>query len=94
MIFALLPQPTVTTRLLAPAATSPNDLPQFRWINTLLGNLKTSFSGTFHAFNFGKYARRYRPGHCFRINRRFSTSGMTKRITKGACCCIPLTEGD
>ena len=27
----------------------PNDLPQFRWINTLLGNLKTSFSGTFHA---------------------------------------------
>ncbi len=41
----------------------PNDLPQFRWINTLLGNLKTSFSGTLHAFNFGKYARRY-PGGC------------------------------
>jgi len=38
----------------------PDDLPQFRWINTLLGNLKTSFSGTFHAFNFDKYARRYR----------------------------------
>jgi hypothetical protein len=37
----------------------PNDLPQFRWINTLLGNLKTSFSGTFHAFNFDKYARLY-----------------------------------
>ena len=37
----------------------PNELPQFRWINTLLGNLKTSFSGTFHAFNFDKYARRY-----------------------------------
>ena len=30
----------------------PNDLPQFRWINTVLGNLKTSFSGTFHAFNY------------------------------------------
>ena len=27
----------------------PNDLPQFRWINPLLGNLKTSFSGTSHA---------------------------------------------
>ena len=37
----------------------PNDLPQFRWINILLGNLKTSFSGTFHAFNFDKYAKRY-----------------------------------
>jgi len=32
----------------------PNDLPQFRWINTLLGILKSSFSGTFHAFNFDK----------------------------------------
>ena len=31
---------------------APNDLPQFRWINTLLGNLKTSFCGTFHAFNY------------------------------------------
>ncbi len=37
----------------------PNDLPQFRWINTLLSNLKTSFNGTFHAFNFDQYARRY-----------------------------------
>lgn len=33
-----------------------SDLPQFRWINTLLFNLKTSFSCTFHAFNFDKYA--------------------------------------
>jgi hypothetical protein len=30
----------------------PNHLPQFRWINKLLGNLKTSFSGTFHVFNY------------------------------------------
>jgi hypothetical protein len=35
--------------------THPDDLPQFRWINTLLGNLKTGFSGTFHAFNY-RYA--------------------------------------
>jgi hypothetical protein len=34
----------------------PFVLPQFRWINTLLGNLKASFNGTFHAFTFGKYA--------------------------------------
>jgi hypothetical protein len=35
--------------------THPDDLPQFRWINTLLGILKTGFSGTFHAFNY-RYA--------------------------------------
>ena len=27
----------------------PKDLPEFRWINTVISNLKTSFSGTFHA---------------------------------------------
>jgi hypothetical protein len=35
----------------APAAT-----------NTALGNIKTSLSGTFHAFGFRKYAHRYQ-GH-------------------------------
>ena len=35
-------------------------------MNTLLGNLKTSLIGTFHAFNFDKYARLYLGGYCFR----------------------------
>lgn len=30
----------------------PKDLPQFSWINTALGNLKTGFGGTYHAFDF------------------------------------------
>ena len=28
-------------------------------LNTLLGNLKTAISGTYHAFDFAKYAYRY-----------------------------------
>ena len=72
----------------------PTELPQFRWINTLLGNLKTSFSGTFHAFNFDKYARRYLGGYCFRFNRRFSMTEMTERIANAVTCCIPCTERD
>ena len=76
------------------AQAHPNDFPQFRWINTLLGNLKTSFSGTFHAFNFEKYARRYLGGYCFRFNRRFSMAGMTERIANAVCCCMPVTERD
>jgi transposase-like protein len=70
----------------------PKDLPQFRWINTLLGNLKTSFSGTFHAFNFDKYARRYLGGYCFRFNRRFAMAEMTARIANAVSCCMPCTE--
>jgi transposase-like protein len=72
----------------------PSGLPQFRWINTLLGNLKTSFNGTFHAFNFDKYARRYLGGYCFRFNRRFSLAVMTERIANAVCCCMPCTERD
>ena len=59
-----------------------------------LGGLKTSFSGTFHAFNFAKYARRYLGGYFFRFNRRFSMAGMTERIANAVCCCMPLTERD
>jgi transposase-like protein len=72
----------------------PNDLPQFRWVNTLLGNLETSLSGTFLAFNFDKYAKRYLGGYCFRFNRRFSLPAMTERIANAVCCCIPCTERD
>lgn len=72
----------------------PKDLPAFRWINTLLGNLKTGISGTFHAFNFDKYAKRYLGGYCFRFNRRFAMAAMTERITNAVCCCMPYTERD
>jgi hypothetical protein len=72
----------------------PSELPQFRWINTVLGNLKTSFNGTFHAFNFYKYARRYLSGYCFRFNRRFAMAEMTKRIANAVCRCTPCTEHD
>lgn len=70
----------------------PNNLLDFRWINILLGNLKNSFSGTFHAFNFDKYAMRYLGGFCFRFNRRFEMVDMTERIANSVCCCKPCPE--
>ena len=33
--------------------------PSFLAVNTVLGNIKTSLSGTYHAFGFDKYAHRY-----------------------------------
>ena len=33
--------------------------PEFMAVNTVLGNLKTAFAGTCHAFGFAKYAHRY-----------------------------------
>lgn len=60
----------------------------------LLVHHKTFLSGTFHSFNFDKYAWRYLGGYCFRFNLRFSLAEMTERIANAVCCWIPCTEGD
>ena len=71
-----------------------NQLPQFRWIKTLLGNLKTSPNETLHSFDFDKYARRYLGGFCIRFNRRFAIAEMAARIANAVCCFMPCTERD
>ncbi len=54
----------------------------FSWINTVLGNLKNAITGTYHAFDFKKYAHRYLGEFQYRFNRRFDLAGMFKRIVK------------
>jgi hypothetical protein len=71
----------------------PNDLSHFRWIYTLLGNSKTSFSGSFHTCNFEKYARQYLGGNWFSFNRPLSLAEMTERIANASCRCMSCTEG-
>jgi hypothetical protein len=70
----------------------PNELSEFRWINTVLSNLKTSFSGTFHAFRFDKYANRYLGAFNYRFNRRFNLAAMTERVAHAICCCNARPE--
>jgi hypothetical protein len=70
----------------------PNDFPQFRWINILLDNLKTSFSGPFHAFNFDKYVKHYLVGFCFLFIRQSKMVAMTERIANAVCVCKPCHE--
>ena len=53
--------------------------PQLRWVNTLLGNLKTSMAGTYHSFDHARYAQRYLAEFCWRLNRRFDLPAMLPR---------------
>jgi hypothetical protein len=55
-------------------------LEQFRAVNTFLGNLKTAYSGTYHSFDFAKYAHRYLAEVQYRFNRRFDLSSILKRL--------------
>lgn len=52
----------------------------FKWLNTVLGNLKTALSGTHHAFNFAKYAHRYLADVQYRFNRRFNLTTLLPRL--------------
>lgn len=63
--------------------------PQFRWVNTLLGNLKTGLSGTYHAFDFAKYAHRYLAEFQYRFNRRFDLKVILKRLLRAAVLTRP-----
>lgn len=76
-------QPTVV------GGRKPRDMPEFEWINTVLGNLKTSLSGCHHAFAFTKYAKRYLAAFAYRFNRRFDLRTLNERLLIAAVNCGP-----
>jgi ribosomal protein L37AE/L43A len=65
------------------------ELPQFKAVNTVLSNLKTAISGTYHAFDFDKYAHRYLAEVQYRFNRRFNLSIILKRLLRDAALTPP-----
>lgn len=64
-------------------------LATFKWINTLLGNLKTALAGTHHAFDFDKYGHRYFAEYQYRFNRRFDLPAMLPRLLRAASLTKP-----
>ena len=74
--------PTVTGKTRA-------KLPQFKAVNTLLSNLKTALTGTYHAFDFAKYAHRYLAEAQYRFNRRFNLASILVRLLRAASLTPP-----
>jgi ISXO2-like transposase domain/Transposase zinc-ribbon domain len=70
----------------------PDELPEFRWVNTVLGNVKTGLNGAYHAFNFSKYASRYLAAIAYRFNRRFCLKTLPERLLVAAVNTGPRTE--
>lgn len=71
------------------AGRKPKDLPEFKWVNTVLGNLKTSLTGCYHAFKYRKYAPGYLAAFAYRFNRRFDLRTMPERLVIAAATCRP-----
>jgi hypothetical protein len=71
-------------RAIIAGSRKPKDLPEFNWINTVLGNLKTSLGGAYHAFDFAKYGTRYLGAFVYRFNRRFHLETLPLRLLVAA----------
>jgi transposase-like protein len=53
--------------------------PRFKWVNTILGNIKASMAGTFRAVR-EKHAPRYLAEFEYRFNRRYRLDAMIDRL--------------
>jgi hypothetical protein len=73
-------------------ARKSSDLVCFHWVNTLLGNIKSSIQGTYHGFKFGKYAKRYLAELQYRFNRRFDLPSMVPRLLRACTVTGPRPE--
>lgn len=58
----------------------PRDLPQLRWVNTVIGNLKTAISGAYKAFKYTKYAVQYLGAFSYRFNQRFDLHTLVSQL--------------
>ena len=63
--------------------------PELHWVNTLLGNVKRSIHGTYHAIN-PKHLPRYLAEFSYRFNRRFRLAEMLPRLVYAALRTPPM----
>jgi transposase-like protein len=75
-----------------PLRTSGNKPVQdstFKWVNTVLGNVKCALVGTYRAIS-GKHVPRYLSSFVYRFNRRFNLAAMFARLVYVALRTPPL----
>jgi len=63
------------------AGNKSTNLSCFNWVNTILGNIKTSIAGTYHAIS-KKHSPRYLAEFQYRFNRRYNLENMIPRLLK------------
>jgi hypothetical protein len=69
-----------------------SDLEAFRWVNTVIANLKIAMRGTYHHFNFAKYRARYLAEAQYRLNRRFDLASIVELYSAPVCSRPPAPK--
>ena len=65
--------------------------PEFYWVNTVLGNLKSALRSTYHSIS-PKHADRYLAEFVYRFNRRYDLGSMIARLAFIALRTLPMPE--
>jgi len=65
---------------------------RLKTLSPSMGKVKIALAGTYHAFNFRKYAYRYLAEYQYRFNRRFDLKAILPRLVRTAATTGPRTE--
>ena len=63
----------------------------FTWVNTMIGNIKSSIQGSYHGIS-GQHSPRYLAEFCYRFNRRFKLEDMIPRLGYVAVRTPPMPD--
>ncbi|MCP4352939.1 MAG: IS1595 family transposase, partial [Desulfobacterales bacterium] len=64
----------------------------FKWINTIISNVKTLISGTFHSIECHRYAFRYFGAITYRFNRRWDLKKIFYDLCETVISTSPITS--
>ena len=67
------------------------NIPEFKWVNTMIGNVKNSIRGSYHAIS-QDHIPRYLAEFCFRFNRRFKLGNMIRQLAYAAVNTPPVPQ--
>ena len=73
------------------SGTEYDEFKVFKWINTMIGNVKNAIHGTYHAVS-EKHLPRYLAEFCYRFNRRFQLHEMVNRLVYVALRTPPMPQ--
>lgn len=73
------------------SGTEYDEFQVFKWVNTMIGNIKNAIHGTYHAIS-KKHLPRYLAEFCYRFNRRFQLHEMVNRLAYVALRTPPMPQ--
>ena len=78
-------------RIVCGGGRAPVEEPEFYWVNTILGNLKSALRSSYHSVRL-QYAQRYLSEFADRFNRRFDLPGMIPGLAHASLRIVSMPE--